>query len=111
MRQLFKLLVMANKITSNRDINTIMQLALDLRAPSALQSIVDDQSSCTPSAPTISRYQITLDVAYALWWRDRWLQSLSRSTLVYMMADSSPQFQRDWFIVECSILEDAQDTM
>ena len=54
-----------------------------------------------PSKPTISRYRLAFDCSFSLGWRSRLLWLLDNTDCKFhMMADSSPFFGRDWFMVQ-----------
>ena len=73
------------------------------------------KGGCLPSEATISRARLFLDVAFMLHWQQVWKnQMLAGATLdsksgpgeckcpgvLYLLADSSPQGQQNWFMVE-----------
>ena len=60
-----------------------------------------------PSAATISRYRLHLDVAYMQLMREKHRDLNERSGIYLAMMDSSPQGGRDWLLHEYSFISDA----
>jgi hypothetical protein len=61
-----------------------------------------------PSQATLSKYTVSLDAAYCLYWHRRWAFFLSSASpnAVNVIIDSSPQFETDWLLCEASIVTD-----
>ena len=60
-----------------------------------------------PSAATISRYRLHLDVAYMQLMQEKHRDLNERSGIYLAMMDSSPQGGRDWLLHEYSFISDA----
>ena len=60
-----------------------------------------------PSKSTISRYRFALDCSWAQFWRKimEALLATEDGWFINLMADSSPMFGRDWFLMRYEMLE------
>ena len=63
-----------------------------------------------PHGSTVSKHMFHMDLAYCKYWRKhRWPQLLralcNGTAMVNLSGDSSPQFGRDWFILEIHVVE------
>ena len=64
-----------------------------------------------PSKSTLSRVALSLDAAYSLHCRKIWQEHFARGqeAACNMLADSSPQFQRNWLLVEVFMFKNAPE--
>ncbi len=113
---------MSGLLHQNADMTRAIAMAMKLYLPKSLaESLMKRFGTMkTPSPATMSRFQLTLDVGYMLWWREFMTKHLfslaegllfsSKSAPVYLLADSSPQGGKDWFMVEWNSISYCFDT-
>ena len=114
---LLKFLLVANLANNNREIANLVKLVTGLVIPDVLKTTLEDLTCKVPSASTISRNMLPLDVAFCQYWKREWETLLGIgpchdspviAPALYGMVDSSPQFQRDWLLIERTGISDCQ---
>ena len=65
------------------------------------QEVAQAASRAVFSGSTISRSQVHLDSAFALYYRDVWQEMCSKQGPIYVFTDSSPQLGTDWLMSIC----------
>lgn len=97
--RLMKSVIVAFRLASHKDLATLLDEAVDLIVPACLADVVKDDcrrhAAKQPSAASVQRAQLTVDLAYMKHVASR--RATSRAML-FCWADSSPQAGEDWFI-------------
>lgn len=113
--KLAKFVMLASNLRSGKTLGETVAMSLKAVLPEKLlqtfkNEIADIASGrVVPSKTTLSRACITLDVAYMLWCREEGVLGteilpILEGVALFVLADSSPQGGRDWFMAEYSAI-------
>ena len=101
---LIRCVILSDSLTDDRNLADVVDQTMEAFLPGPLAAWWEahrhDKRECkVPSAPVLSKCRLAFDAAYCKHWQNA-ISSMSVLPPTYMLADSSPQFQRDWFIME-----------
>lgn len=106
-RHLLRFLVLASLVANQSDLHEVIvrsiELAVDKRTFAWVTEKLRSEPKRTPSAATLSRHKFTFDTALMLTWRRMHEKNRGRQ-YHFVMADSSPQFGRDWLLIEATTI-------
>ena len=109
-----KILMLCKSLTTARDLDRVVKLVLKtVLEPQAFRETLASLEKF-PHPSTISRYAFYIDMAYARYWRvQRWPRILEDlacgKASVDFSGDSSPQFGRDWFLMEIHVIDNLEE--
>ena len=97
-QKLVKYILLAGLVRDTGKLAETVWRALDGVYPALAKSIRDRlmEPGVVPSKSSLSRYRMTLDVAFMLCRRKREMHHDMMATCIYLLADSSPQLRRDF---------------
>ena len=109
-----KILMLCKSLTTARDLDRVVKLVLKtVLEPQVFRDTLASLENC-PHPSTISRFAFYIDMAYARYWRvQRWSRILEDlacgKASVDFSGDSSPQFGRDWFLMEIHVIDNLEE--
>eukprot|EP00969_Alexandrium_andersonii_P176560 7807160-Alexandrium_andersonii.AAC.1 len=95
--------MLALRLKDDSDLGPVIARVLELAFPPATaDTLKQSLNSCAvPPAPSLSKRRLTLDVSYMMCVQLYYSQC-GRSTVKYLVADSSPIAGRDWQNASCT---------
>jgi hypothetical protein len=110
---LIRCIILSSMITDNSSFELVLRHALQLSVPAAAIDQCLAALQHVPKKATLSKHALQLDAAFCLFWQQEWQAILrpvnkTRHPCVFFSADSSPQFGRDWFLQEATIVRDVE---
>eukprot|EP00439_Symbiodinium_sp_Y106_P028549 s5651_g3.t1 len=103
-RHLVKCLCAAMRLRNRGDLKSVLKLALDSMPGFAGSDCIDDSAFKVPSAASLSRAQLLVDMAYCCYWQNK-LESMKGPLFIWL--DSSPQGGVDWLLSVLRYVPDA----
>ncbi|CAE7285429.1 HERC1, partial [Symbiodinium sp. KB8] len=103
-RHLVKCLCAAMKLRNRGELKSVLKLALDSMPGVAGLDSIEDSAFKVPSAASLSRAQLLVDLTYCCYWQKK-LESMRGSMFIWL--DASPQGGVDWLL---SVLRYVPDT-
>ena len=102
----FASLWISYKLRKDDALEEVVQQSIDVACPRILRdymrSNLEEVGPCVPSASTLSKQRFCFDCCWTFWWREKVQQMFAGEPppLAFgLMADSSPMFGRDWFLM------------
>ena len=113
---MIRFIMVADLVTDNATLQALLRQALHLTVPDIVIDYCLDSIRHVPRKSTISSHTFTLDAAYCLHWQAEWERLLRESDAngnlsIHYLADSSPQFGRDWLMQEVRIVPDVVNAL
>ena len=106
MAKLIKYILISALMSDSGDLAEVVWRSVDAIRPGLAKVVQEEvlkENNKVPSKATLSRYKLTLDVALMLYQQKR---VTAVKMFIYMLADSSPQLRRDFFMVACTMMTD-----
>lgn len=99
---LIEVIILAGMLKSSSDLRDVLMVSLRLALPEWLEELqqkMDSKTFALPSASTVSRHRLTLDIGYCRL-VSSYLENLLTSTdiAIWAMADSSFRGHREWLL-------------
>jgi hypothetical protein len=101
-------LVLCFDLRSSASLRRVVEQSVKLLSPSwsvALSTMLSSMRHVVPSAASLTRHRLFVDVAYMRWMRDLHQQLLATDTCFYNMLDSSPQGRYNYEIFQYVAIE------
>ena len=113
---MIRFIMVADLVTDNATLPALLKQALHLTVPDVVIDYCLESIRHVPHKSTISSHMFTLDAAYCLHWQAEWERLLRESDAngnlsIHYLADSSPQFGRDWLMQEVRIVPDVANAL